>query len=235
MQSQEPQNAVSQGSDSGAKSLRQMLVVRIAFLLSLALLPIGLVAMGQSWRALQITNENLEASIHGRTSALVEPERRALLTKLGTASALADTLGAADLSVDDCTAVMQRVSENNPRLAFAGLLEPGSISVCNSMGRRFDFLPDQRSKELFSRPEPYITFNPQGSASELPVIIVAYPTFAQDETLKGFVTISFETEQLLQSDSPIAKSGEVALVTFNKFGDTLSSYTPDGPLSLIHI
>lgn len=230
MQSQEPQNAVSQGSESGAKSLRQMLVVRIAFLLSLALLPIGLVAMGQSWRALQITNENLEASIHGRTSALVEPERRALLTKLGTASALADTLGAADLSVDDCTAVMQRVSENNPRLAFAGLLEPGSISVCNSMGRRFDFLPDQRSKELFSRPEPYITFNPQGSASELPVIIVAYPTFAQDETLKGFVTISFETEQLLQSDSPIAKSGEVALVTFNKFGDTLSSYTPDGPI-----
>ncbi len=193
------ENKVLQGRESGAKSLSQMLVVRIAFLLSLALLPIGLVAMGQSWRALHTTHDNLEASIHARTSALVEPERRELLTKLGTAAALADTLGAATLGTETCTAIMQRVQSANPRLAFAGLLEKGSVSDCNSMGRRFNFLPDSRSDALFSNPEPYITFSAQGAASELPVIIVAYPTFAQDETLKGFVTISFETEPLLGS------------------------------------
>lgn len=224
------ENKVLQGRESGAKSLSQMLVVRIAFLLSLALLPIGLVAMGQSWRALHTTHDNLEASIHARTSALVEPERRELLTKLGTAAALADTLGAATLGTETCTAIMQRVQSTNPRLAFAGLLEKGSVSDCNSMGRRFNFLPDSRSDALFSNPEPYITFSAQGAASELPVIIVAYPTFAQDETLKGFVTISFETEPLLEADSPIAETGEVALVTFNKYGDTLSSFTPDGPI-----
>lgn len=212
------------------KSLRQRLVVRIAFLLSLALLPIGLVAMGQSWRALHITNENIEASIHARTSQLVEPERRALFTKIGTAQTLADSLGAADLSIEDCTVIMQRVRATDPRLAFAGLLEAGSVSRCNSMGRTFDFLPDQRSEELFANPQPYITFNPQGSASDLPVIIVAYPSFAPDDTLKGFVTISFETTPLLQSDSATGKNGDVALVAFNKFGDTLSSFTPEGPL-----
>ncbi|WP_439120655.1 sensor histidine kinase [Marivita sp.] len=213
------------------KALSQKLVVRIAFLLSLALLPIGLVAMGQSWRALHITNDNLEASIHARTAALVAPERQALFSKIGTASALADTIGAAELSITDCTAIMQRVQESNPRLAFAGLLEPGSVSNCNSIGRRFEFLPNARSDTLFTNPEPYITFDPQGSASELPVIIVAYPTFSSDDVLKGFVTISFETEPLLQSDTATGPNRDVALLTFNKFGDTLSTFTPEGPIT----
>lgn len=231
MQTPNTDNAVSQGRARGVKALSQKLVVRIAFLLSLALLPIGLVAMGQSWRALHITNDNLEASIHARTAALVAPERQALFSKIGTASALADTMGAAELSITDCTAIMQRVQESNPRLAFAGLLEPGSVSNCNSIGRRFEFLPDARSDALFANPEPYITFNPQGSASELPVIIVAYPTFSSDDVLKGFVTISFETEPLLQSDTATGPNRDVALLTFNKFGDTLSSFTPDGPIA----
>ena len=231
MQTPNTDNAVSQGRESGVKALSQKLVVRIAFLLSLALLPIGLVAMGQSWRALHITNDNLEASIHARTAALVAPERQALFSKIGTASALADTIGAAELSITDCTAIMQRVQESNPRLAFAGLLEPGSVSNCNSIGRRFEFLPNARSDTLFTNPEPYITFDPQGSASELPVIIVAYPTFSSDDVLKGFVTISFETEPLLQSDTATGPNRDVALLTFNKFGDTLSSFTPDGPIA----
>lgn len=224
------ENASSTAREGGAKSLRQMLVVRIGFLLSLALLPIGLVAMGQSWRALHITNENLEASIHARTSALVESERRALQTKLGTASALADTLGAADLGTDVCTAIMQRVQETSPRLAFAGFLEAGTVSRCNSAGRTFDFLPDARSDELFEQPQPYITYSAQGAVSQLPVVIVAYPSFSQDGSLKGFVTISFETEPLVQADSAIAADGDVALLTFNQFGDTLSSFAPDGPI-----
>lgn len=231
MQTPNTDNAVSQGRARGVKALSQKLVVRIAFLLSLALLPIGLVAMGQSWRALHITNDNLEASIHARTAALVAPERQALFSKIGTASALADMIGAAELSLTDCTAIMQRVQESNPRLAFAGLLEPGSVSNCNSIGRRFEFLPNARSDALFTNPEPYITFDPQGSASELPVIIVAYPTFSSDDVLKGFVTISFETEPLLQSDTATGPNRDVALLTFNKFGDTLSSFTPDGPIA----
>lgn len=230
METTEPNIAISPSRVSAAKSLSQKLVVRIAVLLSLALLPIGLVAMGQSWRALTITNENIEASIHARTAELVAPERQALLSKLGIASALSDTLGATALSTEDCTAIMQRVQQSNARLAFAGLLEPGAVSNCNSVGRQFNFLPDPRSDELFANPEPYITFNPQGSASGLPVIIVAYPTYANDESFKGFVTISFEIEPLLHSESETSQNQDVALVTFNKFGDTLSTYSPDGPI-----
>lgn len=231
MQQPNSENSDQETKDSPVRKLRQKLVVRIAFLLSLALLPIGLVAMGQSWRALTITSDNLEAGIHARTSALVEPERRALFSKMGTARALANTLGAADLSTEDCTSIMQRVQQTDARLAFAGLVEPGSISRCNSAGRTFDFISDPRSDALFANPEPYITFNPQGSATELPVIIIAYPTFDPDEELKGFVTISFASEPLLQSDSAAELEGDAALLTFNKFGDILSTFTPEGPIS----
>ena len=224
-------SAGSQSRDGRLKALSQMLVVRIAFLLSLALLPIGLVAMGQSWRALHITNENLEASIHARTAALVAPERQNLLSKIGIARALADTLGATDLTNAACTAVMQRVRDSNPRMAFVGLLEPGSVSACNSMGRAFAFLPDARSEKLFADPEPYITFTPQGPASQLPVSIVAYPSHAADGGLRGFVTVSFETEALVDLETEAGPNGDVALLTFNKFGETLSTYAPERPIS----
>lgn len=224
-------SAGSQSRDGRLKALSQMLVVRIAFLLSLALLPIGLVAMGQSWRALHITNENLEASIHARTAALVAPERQALQSKIGIARALADTLGATDLTNADCTAVMQRVRDSNPRMAFVGLLELGSVSTCNSMGRAFAFLPDARSEKLFADPEPYITFTPQGPASQLPVSIVAYPSHAAEGGLRGFLTASFETEALVDLETEAGPNGDVALLTFNKFGETLSTYAPERPIS----
>ena len=223
--------AGSQSRDARLKVLSQMLVVRIAFLLSLALLPIGLVAMGQSWRALHITNENLEASIHARTAALVAPERQALLSKIGIARALADTLGATDLTAAACTAVMQRVQASNPRTAFVGLVEPGSVSTCNSMDRAFAFLPDARSEKLFANPEPYITFTRQGPASQMPVSVVAYPSHAPDGTLRGFVTVSFETEALVDLETEAGRNGDVALLTFNKFGETLSTYAPERPIS----
>lgn len=230
MQTPDTNIAGPYGRVSGLKALGQKLVVRIAFLLSLALLPIGLVAMGQSWRALHITNDNIEASIHARTAALVAPERQALLSKIGIARALADTLGAADLTIADCTAIMQRVRDTDPRLVFAGLLEQGSVSTCNSMGITFDVPPDARSEDLFSTPEPYITFNLQGAPSDLPVIVVAYPAFSDNDVLKGFVTISFETEPLLHSETAKGPNGDVALVTFNKFGETLSSFAPEGSI-----
>lgn len=217
-------------AETEAKPLRQNLVVRIAFLLSLALLPIGLVAMGQTWRALHITNDNLEASIHARTSALVEPERRALFTKIGTARTLADTLGATEFSTEECMAIMKRVLETSPRLAYAGLMERGSVSRCNSVGRTLQFPTDPRAEALFTNPEPYISYNPNGSASELPVIIVAYPTYADGGALKGFVTISFQAQPLVQSDSGLGQSGDFALVTFNKFGEMLTSFAPQGSI-----
>lgn len=207
------------------------LLVRIAFLLSLALLPIGLVAMGQSWRALNITNENLEASIHARTSALVDAEQRALFSEMGVAQALADTLGAADLSLEDCNAIMRRVADSSSRLSFAGLVEEGFVSNCNSAGQTFELPLDPRGAQLFEEPEPYITSREQGSASQLPVIVVSYPAFDETDTLMGFVALSFETLPLLQSETAPESSGDVALVTFNKFGDVLSTFTPEGPIT----
>lgn len=227
----ESHNTYSKDRETTFKAFRQSLVVRIAFLLSLALLPIGLVAMGQSWRALHITNDNLEAAIHARTSTLVTPERRALDSRMGVANALADTIGVLDLSEEQCTNMMQRVIETNPRLTFAGFVEEGVLSRCNSSGRTIEFEPDPRIEELFIDPQPYITFREQASDSQRPVILVAYPSFDEDGELKGYVTISLSAEPLLQDDTTDAQNTDVALVTFNKFGDVLSSHTPEGPMA----
>jgi two-component sensor histidine kinase len=230
MNPSDPDTQDSKDAETSGKTFRQSLVVRIAFLLTLALLPIGLVAMGQSWRALHITNNNLEASIHARTSALVTPERSALDSKIGTANALADAVGVLDLSSEQCTRMMQRTAETNPRLAFAAFVERGSVSRCNSFGREIDFDPDPRAQELFDDPQPYFAFRQRGAASQRPVIIVAYPSYGSDGQLRGYVSISFEAQPLLGSGEPDTENLDVALVTFNKFGDVLASYTPEGSI-----
>lgn len=210
--------------------LRQKLVVRIAFLVSLAVLPIGLVAVGQTWRALGVSTENLEASIHARTANLISAERQDLLTKIGTARTLADTLSADEFSAETCSAIMRRVQTNNSRLAFAGLLAPNSVSECNSLGQHITFPRDTRSDDLFANPEPYITFSQQGSVSGRPVIVVAYPSYSVDEVFQGFVIVSFVTEPLLHAGIATGPHSDVALVTFNRFGDVLTSFAPEGQL-----
>ena len=230
MNPSDPDTQDSKDRETSGRAFRQSLVVRIAFLLTLALLPIGLVAMGQSWRALHITNDNLEASIHARTSALVTPERSALDSKIGAANALADAVGALDLTSEQCTRMMQRVAETNARLAFAAFVEPGSVSRCNSFGREVEFNPDPRAQELFENPQPYIAFRQRGSASQQPVILVAYPSYGSDGEMRGYVSISFEALPLLSSEEDETEDLDVALVTFNKFGDVLASYTPEGAI-----
>lgn len=230
MSGSQPNQGGSDDADFYPGTSSGSLVVRIAFLLSLALLPIGLVAMGQSWRALNTTNSYLEASIHARTSTLVEPERRQLLTKLGVSRTLSDTLGAVDLSNDQCIAIMQRIRESNPRVGFAGFLDEAFVSTCNNTGQRIEFSPDPQSEGLFEDPEPYIAFKPRGQVSQRPVIVIAHPAFRPDGTLVGLTTLSFETKPLVRDDSDLGSNPDIALVTFNKFGQILSSATPDGPI-----
>ncbi|MFP7569515.1 sensor histidine kinase [Marivita sp. S2033] len=209
--------------DAESKTLTQSLVVRIALLLSLALLPIGLVAMSQSWRAIEAANENLESSLHARTSTLVEPERRELLMKMGVAKGLAETLGATELSTEQCTAIMQRVRVSGEQFEFVGVMNSESRSVCNSAGTELEFTPGPRAADLFQNPEPFIGFSARGSVSELPVITVLHPIFDVEDMLTGFVALSFAAEPMERTVERIEDAGDVSMVMFNKYGEVLSS------------
>ncbi|MCL3881556.1 sensor histidine kinase [Marivita sp. GX14005] len=205
------------------------LVFRIAVLLSVALLPIGLVALVQSWRALDAANDNLEASLHARTSVLIEQEQRELLTKRGVARGLADALGAIDLDPARCSDIMRRISINE-NVAFVGVVEQGSRSICNSAGQSIEFPEGERAQTLFANPEPFIGFSARGFVSQTPVTIISHPIFDAEDGFRGFLTLSFAAQPLEQTQERVEAAGDVALAMFNKYGEILSQFTPEGEI-----
>jgi hypothetical protein len=117
------------------KRRRDRLLPRLALLLSLALLPIGLIAVIQTTRAIQAAEATYLSSLRAQTVRVVTPDREAIITTFGVARALADAVAVLDPASPACTALMQRTMQTSNRLSYAGFTDTGIITRCNNTGR----------------------------------------------------------------------------------------------------
>ncbi len=216
----------SAGEDPGNTRLRHSLPVRVAMLLGLALLPIGLIALVQSWRAIEVSEDVMEASLLARTAELVAPERAAIYIEIGRARALADTLAATDPNPARCVDIMRRAVNSSERLLFAGFFTAPGISNCNNTGVEKEMPVIPAARQAFASQEPLVTFTAVGGVTGEPVIIVSEPVRAADGTFLGFVSSSFKVEQLEGLQGP---GGDLsgAIITFNHLGHRLTYTNTD--------
>ena len=202
---------------------RQSLPVRVAMLLTLAVLPIGLVALMQTWRAISASEETFASALLAHTSAVVAPERRMIFTTVGVARTLADAIGDLDPEADACSALMRSTMRSNPALAFAGYVEEG-VSRCNNLGEVVDFSDDPASRALFAEPRPDIHYSAEGGLSGQPAIFVSEPVLSPEGDVRGFVSLSFPTFRLASenTETQLDDDEEATVFTFNSAGKVLS-------------
>lgn len=216
-------------AEPASKRMRDSLMVRVALLLSLALLPIGIVAIGQTWRAMERASESYATTVLAQTSAIVVPEREAIYTSMGVAETLAGTLEALEPDLDGCEALFARTAQENPRLAFIGLIETDLLMRCNTSDRVHDFSDSPIAERMFATVEPSITFNPLGAVTDQPVIIVSEPVMDPEEGFRGYVVLSFPVAGL-GFDTALEAGQQATVVTFNQNGDILTTSGTDTPV-----
>ena len=216
-------------SPRGVAGILNSLNVRIAALLTIALLPLGVVEIIQTQRAEYAAREVFRASLGAQTLRAATPEREAILSAFGLAEGLADALVVLDPGSAECSAMMREAAAGERRISFIGFVEPGGASVCNNMGRSFDFSDIPASQSLFDEPRQDVRFNPAGEATGRPVIVVSEPVRDEAGSFVGFVSLSLERSDLAASRD--GGEGDLGLLTFNAEGEILTTDVPQDDLA----
>lgn len=203
---------------------------RLGALLSVAILPIGMISLIQNLSLSQQAERSNEMAILGRTSLAAAGERALLQSALGSA----DALGPAVLEVMDdpqaCSDLMRSFIERSATYAAAVFVRADGMSDCTSSrdGPQLLDMRDSVSYRTFSEaPGTLVTSVDRGRVSDRSVISVIQPLYREREML-GFVAISL-TQELLRSTHAIYQSSDEArIVTFNHRGRILTSDVRDG-------
>lgn len=203
---------------------------RVALLLSVALLPLGLIAIAQTQRSISAAEKAFETTLRAQTAQIASPEREAIGSAFGLARGLADAIVALEPDLDACIRMMRQVRENHPDLSFIGYTNAEAVSECNDAGRRFDFSDSPSSQRLYADPQPQVTFNPTGAVSRTAVIVVSQPVYDAERVFRGFVAVSVPSRPIAvqRDDTQIGRLG--AFLTFNDRGEILTTETEGGDI-----
>lgn len=205
---------------TAAKSLK----VRLALFLSLAILPLGMIAVQQTAAVVQDAQRLEQQDILARTAQAAGTQSALLRQAQGAATAL----GASALEVGNdtelCTRIMERFVDRAPAYAFAGFITPDGMINCFSTGTPVDLSDRPDWLEFAENPRPTIAVNESGPASGLSVIVVTVPIFRGDSTeLLGAASVSLPhsmTDTLLA-----AQVDDVDLALMDDQGRILSAST----------
>lgn len=202
---------------------------RLGTLLSVAILPIGLISLVQNLHLSREAERSAEIAILGRTASAAAGERALLQSALGSADALGPAVLDAMDRPQDCADLMRNFIERSATYVYAGFVPLDGLSTCNSNPQR-DTVADMRRSSAFQQfidePGTLVTSQSRGIVSGRSVVLVMQPLY-RDRELLGYIAVSL-THELLRSTHAINFGTEGArIVTFNHRGEILTSDSAD--------
>ncbi|MEI4260812.1 sensor histidine kinase [Roseovarius sp. D0-M9] len=223
MHEKRPERAVVPEEGWQSLSRRNALLPRIALMLTLALLPLGIIAVAQTKSAIDNAQETYRAGLSAQTSRLISPEREALQSARGITQGLADALAVLGPSDAVCADLMKYSSQRNEDIVFLGYIDAERRSECNNYGIAYDFSGIEPLGRAMEKEDLSITYNPAGGASSKPVVILQQPVYSAQGVFRGFVTLSMLSETLKAERAREMVADDAVVVTFNRDGMVLTS------------
>lgn len=204
---------------------------RLAVMIVLALLPLGLLAMQQTAGIARETARNREIAAMGATVQAAAPQVRLITFAQATAASLAATIG----PVLDDTAACRRMADSvmaiEPSLTLVAYLTLSGQMTCASGGYIRDFGGSPIFERVAAMEGPGIVVNPSGPISGTEIIVVSHPVFDAAGARIGFISLSIKRDALSSAEDAAESSlieMPTALVTFDSGGWLLtSSITPE--------
>ncbi len=217
----------------GARGLHDVgrsLRVALPALLTVALLPLGLIAVVQTAQVNEVARDREELTLLAVTERAASTERRSIERAIGIAEGLAATIPELIDDEGACDARMRFLVADRERYAFAGFVPATGVMTCSSTDTVIDFSASEEFAAFMASPGTSIVARAAGAASGEPVIVVSEPVRNDEGAILGFVSLS-----IAQTVLPAATLTEAAveLVTFNAAGEIIKSSAPDGGLAIL--
>ncbi|WP_171232977.1 sensor histidine kinase [Ruegeria sp. HKCCA4812] len=198
------------------------LTVYLAALVTLALLPLGLIAVLQTRAVITEADERSRASVLARTIEAATRERELLQKAVGASSGLTAALSAGGMDKAACSDLMRRFVERQPEFVFAGFIQPNGVMACSTVEKDIDLSDAPGFGQISENPQLTFSVSRAGAATGQSVIIVTQPVMNKTE-LMGFVSISIP-HALARTPLDVGNIGsDVVIALFDATGEVLSS------------
>ena len=201
---------------------------RLGMLLSVAILPIGLISVMQTLNLSQAAEQAAELALMGRTSSAAAGERALLQSAIGSADALGPAVLETLNDPGACSRMMRTFVENSASFVYAGFTPLNGMVDCTSRddGIVHDVRESPHYRAFIDNPGITITATDSGAISGVPVVVVSQPLVSNNELI-GYVATSV-SQALMRSTHDPATSSSAMIVTFTNRGQVISTDLPGG-------
>lgn len=200
---------------------------RLVFMMSLALLPIGLIAVMQTRAVSEKVRRNTELALLAEIEQVAYRERLNIQRAFGVADSVAALVGTFQEDPETCSARLMSIMEQSDRFSFLGIIPSSGVMTCSTAGATEQLTSRPRFQQLVGSKERLVRVVPDAPISGGPVINVSIPLFDADKVV-GRVSVSIPHSPPVpmsdRSKNDAFKSNAlVEVLTFNDTGEILSS------------
>ena len=191
-------------------------------MMTLALLPVGLIAIYQTRAVTEKARRNAELALLALVDQSALNERLAIQRAFGAADAIA--AGAVDLLRDEetCSAHMRAIVSQSARFSFAGIVPLSGQMICSSTNTDYDFSESPTFAETMRTTDNLVRVNASAPISRTSIINVSVPILEDDEMV-GRVSLSIPHSALRSSQEGAPPDALKEIVTFNDEGQVLTA------------
>ena len=198
----------------------QSLGARVILFLTIALLPIAMIAIFQSSAATRAARANLELSLLGLTNAAVAQERSVVQRAFGAIPAMTALLTPIEDDPDACRKNIRAFLELSGRYTYAGRQSADGVVRCSSADDILDFSGSEQFAALAKDPRRIVTARLRGQVSKTAVLIIAEP-LEKNGAFDGYVSVSVPLKSFPKPDP--GERRPVDLIMFSATGEALTS------------
>jgi two-component sensor histidine kinase len=153
------------------------LSTRLLLFLSIALLPLGVIAVFQTIQVIEETQRLAERDAVARTARAAEQHQALLERAFGAAAALGEAASQLADSPETCSSIMARFVAAEPDVVFAGFISADGMMSCNNSGETIDYADRPTWVAFVDNPVPDVNVSRSGDVSRQSVYIVLLPIF----------------------------------------------------------
>lgn len=205
-----------------ARTWYRKLSIQLIALLTVALLPLGMIALYQTNRISEAVDKTAADALLSLTQSVARTEQLLIERAVGAARSIGAVAPALLENPDVCAPNLSQFLDDNPDYSFVGVIPESRIVTCSSTPRTLDFTESETSAVIMAARQPIITLNKTPAVSQQAVFIVSEP-FTADGEFAGFVSISVPLSSLPEISIQMEEFGLVDLIIVDKEGDILSS------------
>lgn len=198
---------------------------RLVMLLSVALLPLGLISIIQTMNLTKQAQEGAEAALVNRTDAVAAGDRALMQGAIGAAQALSSTVLETLNDPATCAQAMESLIQSNPMFTFAGFVKMDGSVPCASQPVSGKLTSSKNYQAFIANPQTRFLAMESGSVTGRKVLVLSVPQY-QGDTLLGYVALSLARDLLTVSPTWQTQVADARTVIVAPSGELLAAEVP---------